>query len=230
MKDQKNQKVAEKKPLTDKKLVAMCQRGSLEAFEELVSRYEAKAFNLAMRFTRCREDAEEVLQDVFSTVYRKIASFQGKSAFSSWLYRITVNAAYMKLRKRKQDTSIALEDLTPNARQLSLEGDTQFLLRSDTLAMGKELRDVIEGAIDRLPSQYRAVFILRDVDGLSNQEVGRILELSVPAVKSRLHRSRIMLRRRLHKYYSEFTGRRIPMPPRLGQRDLMMDGVTDYAQ
>lgn len=193
--------------VTDKELIEQFKNGSIDAFEEIVSRYETKAYNLAMRFTRNQEDAEEVLQDVFSTIYRKIDSFQGKSAFSSWLYRIIVNAAFMKLRKRKQHKTVSLEDLSPTVKQQCLDGDGVFRTRSDNLSVNRELRDVLQNAINRLPEQYRAVFVLRDVDGLSNQEVGEILELSVPAVKSRLHRSRLMLRKKLQRYYDEYVGK-----------------------
>jgi RNA polymerase sigma-70 factor (ECF subfamily) len=197
------------KRVTDTDLVKQCQKGSIEAFEELVSRYEAKAHNLAMRFLRNEEDTEEVLQDVFTTVYRKIDSFQGKSAFSSWLYRITVNAAFMKLRKRKQQPTVSIEDLSPAVRQNCLDGNDTAHERSDNISMSRELRDVIQGAINRLPEEYRAVFVLRDVDGLSNTEVGEILGLSIPAVKSRLHRSRLMLRKKLVRLYQEYQGKNI---------------------
>lgn len=194
------------KKVSDSELVEQFKNGSIDAFEELVSRYEAKVFNLAMRFTRNQEDAEEVLQDVFTTLYKKVAGFQGKSAFSSWIYRIIVNAAFMKLRKRKQNHTISIEDLAPSVKQSCLDQDHAFASRSDTLSINRELREALEGAINRLPEQYRAVFILRDVDGLSNQEVGEILELSIPAVKSRLHRSRLMLRKKLSRYYTDYTG------------------------
>lgn len=194
------------KKIADTTLVEEFKAGSLEAFEEIVRRYESKVFNMAMRFTRNQEDAEEVLQDVFTTIYKKMDGFQGKSAFSSWLYRIVVNAAFMKLRKRKQNQTISIEDLAPAVRQYCLDCDAMVGSRSDSLSVSKELRDTIQGAINRLPEQYRAVFVLRDVDGLSNQEVGEILDLSIPAVKSRLHRSRLMLRRKLQRYYTEYVG------------------------
>ncbi|MBN8550223.1 MAG: sigma-70 family RNA polymerase sigma factor [Deltaproteobacteria bacterium] len=196
------------KKVADVELIERFRKGSIEAYEELVSRYEAKVYNLAMRFTRNQEDAEEVLNDVFTTIYQKVEGFQGKSAFSSWLYRIIVNAAFMKLRKRRQNNTIAIEDLSPGVRQNSIERDTNIGSRSDLLSMNRELRETLESAINRLPDQYRAVFVLRDVDGLSNQEVGEILELSIPAVKSRLHRSRLMLRKKLQRYYDDFTGKR----------------------
>lgn len=196
------------KRIPDTVLIEQFREGSMDAYEELVGRYESKVYNLAMRFTRNQEDAEEVLQDVFTTIYQKLEGFQGKSAFSSWLYRIIVNAAFMKLRKRRQNNTISIEDLSPAVRQVCIERDPAAGNRSDLLSMNKELRETLEGAINRLPAQYRAVFVLRDVDGLSNQEVGEILDLSIPAVKSRLHRSRLMLRKKLQRYYDDFTGKR----------------------
>jgi RNA polymerase sigma-70 factor, ECF subfamily len=201
------------KKIPDTALVEQIRNGSMEAFEELIARYEAKVFNLAMRFTRNQEDAEEVLQDVFATIYKKLDGFQGKSAFSSWMYRIIVNAAFMKLRKRKQNNTISIEDLSPVVKQVCLDKEQVYGNRSDSMSVNRELRDVIQYAIDRLPEQYRAVFVLRDVDGLSNQEVGEILQLSVPAVKSRLHRSRLMLRKKLQRYYDDYTGVKMMVKP-----------------
>lgn len=196
-----------KDEISDKQLVADFLAGSVESYEQLMQRYETNVYNLAMRLTRNPEDAEEVLNDVFITVYRKIDSFQGKSAFSSWLYRVTVNSAYMKLRKRKQKQTISLEDLAPAVRAAHLEDDRGCTRRSDEVIMNNELRTVLQKSINKLPDQYRAVFILRDVDGLSNQEVAEVLNLSIPAVKSRLHRSRLMLRRKLRVYFEDtFSG------------------------
>ncbi len=200
------------KKVSDASLVEEVRAGSMEAFEELISRYESKVYNLAMRFCRNQEDAEEVVQDVFATIYSKLDGFRGQSQFSSWMYRIIVNAAFMKLRKRKQQHTISIEDLAPQIRQACLEQDNPILHRSDTITQNNELRQILDQAINRLPAQYRAVFVLRDVDGLSNQEVSEILDLSIPAVKSRLHRSRLMLRRKLARYYLEFTGLK-ELPP-----------------
>lgn len=197
MKDQK---------ISDVGLVNKFKDGNIAAFEEIISRYEAKVMNLALRFTRNQEDAEEVMQDVFTTVYRKIEGFRGQSAFSSWLYRIVVNAAFMKLRKKKQSQTISMEDLAPAVKQYCIERDNLATAHSHGIAVTRELQEVLQRAIDKLPDQYRAVFVLRDVDGLSNQETGEILDLSIPAVKSRLHRSRLMLRKKLQRYYEDFTG------------------------
>jgi RNA polymerase sigma-70 factor (ECF subfamily) len=112
----------------------------------------------------------------------------------------------MKLRKKKQNQAISMEDLAPAVKQYCMERDEASSPHSHNMAVTRELQEVLQKAIDRLPDQYRAVFVLRDVDGLSNQETGQILDLSIPAVKSRLHRSRIMLRKKLQRYYEDFTG------------------------
>ena len=188
----------------DMEIIERFTKGDLDAFQELVSKYEAKVFNLAMRYTRNREDSEEVLQDVFVTVYKKVRGFEGKAAFSSWLYRVTVNAACMKLRKRKQDRTIAVEDLTMPMHNRWLDEDESLQYQSDAETVSGELRSVLQSAISRLPEEYRVVFVLRDVDGLANKEVAEILDLTVAAVKSRLHRARLMLRKKLQYYYDDY--------------------------
>lgn len=193
--------------ISDTDLIEKFTKGCEASFEQLVRRYETKVHSLAMRLTRNTEDAEEVLQDVFVTVYRKISGFEGKAKFSSWLYRITVNAAFMKLRKRRQDQTVSLDDVLPQIAKQTALGQHQnaFTTPCDTIAIGHELKAALECAIAKLPGEYQAVFVLRDVDGLSNKEVGEILDLSIPAVKSRLHRSRLMLRKRLRKFYDDFS-------------------------
>jgi RNA polymerase sigma-70 factor (ECF subfamily) len=194
--------------LSDTALIEQFVSGSEASFEEIVRRYETKVYNLAMRLTRNPEDAEEVLQDVFITIYRKIGGFEGKAKFSSWLYRITVNAAFMKLRKRRQDQTVPLEEMLPHFHtHSSLAPQNLFTAPGDSLAINNEIRIALESAIGRLPEDYRAVFVLRDIDGLSNKEVGDILSLSIPAVKSRLHRSRLMLRKRLRRFYEDYSSR-----------------------
>jgi RNA polymerase sigma-70 factor (ECF subfamily) len=193
------------KKKSDLELIEDFRKGDQSSFEELITRYSNKVHSLASRLTRNAEDAEEVLQDVFVTVYRKLSKFEGKSTFSSWLYRVTVNASFMKLRRRKHDNNISVEEVLPQilngalARQASAMGG-----EGDKVTAQHQLSEALEDAISRLPDEYRPVFILRDVDGLSSREVGKILNISVPAVKSRLHRSRMMLRRKLSKCYQEF--------------------------
>lgn len=191
--------------VTDKELVRQLKAGSNEAFEELVKRYAPKVFSLAARLTRNHPDTEEVLQDVFVTVHRKIDNFEGKSSFSSWLYRITVNASFMKLRKRRTDRLVLTDELPLSEQEKRGEG-SEAHLAADRITARHELSAALDSAIGELPEEYRPVFILRDIDGLTSEEVGKILKLSVPAVKSRLHRSRDMLRRKLLRFYREYVG------------------------
>jgi RNA polymerase sigma-70 factor (ECF subfamily) len=172
---------------TDEQLVAEFNSGNIMAYEELIQRYAGKAYSLAQRLTRNPEDAEEVLQDVFVTVYRN-----------------TVNASFMKLRRRKHDNNISVEEVLPQILNGALARQSNSCTEADKVTEQHQLSEALEEAIGRLPDEYRPVFILRDVDGLSSREVGKILNISVPAVKSRLHRSRMMLRRRLLKSYHEF--------------------------
>ncbi len=202
---------------TDLELIKDFQSGREGGFEELLERYSTKVFGLASRLTRNQEDAEEVLQDVFVTVYRKIGGFEGKSSFSSWLYRVAMNAALMKLRKRRQDKSLPMEDVVP-------EYENNIALKSaehteaDLVTQRNQLVSLLEAAINKLPDEYRPVFVLRDIDGLTSREVSKILKLTVPAVKSRLHRSRLMLRRRLLPLYREYAtkGNRRDREPEVG--------------
>jgi RNA polymerase sigma-70 factor (ECF subfamily) len=189
----------------DAELVAEILNGNDQAFELLMQRYVNKAYGLALRVTRNPEDAEEVLQDVFATVHRKLKFFEGKSTFSSWLYRITMNSALMKLRKRRNDRHVHLEEAVPdfdNSLRLRAHPSSE----GDVLTERQKLLSALDEAIRRLPDEYRPVFVLRDIDGLSSRQVGRMLKISIPAVKSRLHRSRLMLRRRLLPLYREVLG------------------------
>lgn len=205
---------------TDIELVAALQNGEQAAFGELLTRYTEKVNNLAIRITRNQEDAEEILQDVFVTVFKKIDRFEGKSAFSSWLYRITVNTAFMKLRKRKQTQAVSLDELGDSANE-SFSGKRSDTSDVNFISSRHELRAQLDGAIDNLPEEYKAIFILRDVDGLSNQEVGEILNISVPAVKSRLHRSRLMLRKKLQKFYDDYSTEQIFLGKNKGEASEM---------
>ncbi|MBX7139008.1 MAG: sigma-70 family RNA polymerase sigma factor [Oligoflexia bacterium] len=191
---------------TDFQLIEEFRLGQLSSFEELIGRYSEKAFNLAIRITRNQEDAEEVLQDVFVTVFRKSAGFEGKSSFSSWLYRVTMNAALMKLRRNKHTTAtINIDDVLPQINLKLVERSSEAV-DLDKIALRAQVVTVLEQAINKLPEDYRPVFLLRDVDGLTSREVSKMLGLSVPAVKSRLHRSRLMLRRKLARFFREYKG------------------------
>jgi RNA polymerase sigma-70 factor (ECF subfamily) len=189
---------------TDSELVKGVIHREESCFEELIERYGSKVLNLAMRITRNQEDAEEILQDVFITVFTKIGSFEHKAQFSSWLYRVTMNSSFMKIRARNRRRTVSLEDVEPNIRQ-NWVGNRTEMFDIDFMSSRHELRDAIQAAVADLPEDYRAIFVLRDIDGLSNEAVSQVLQLSVPAVKSRLHRSRLLMRERLKSHYAQLT-------------------------
>lgn len=187
----------------DADLVEALRREEPEAVERLVERYVDRVYRLALRITGSKEDAEEVAQDALWTAGRKINTFKGDSAFGSWLYRITANTAYMKLRSRKSKArEVALDDVLPalDERGVHFEPMDDWSRRVDEEALRGELRGVLEQAIDDLPPDYRTVLVLHDVEGLPNPEIAEALGLSLPAVKSRVHRSRLFLRKRLSQY------------------------------
>jgi RNA polymerase sigma-70 factor, ECF subfamily len=187
----------------DAELVEALRREEPDAAERLVERYGDRVYRLAMRITGSKEDAEEAAQDALWTVARKANMFKGESAFGSWIYRITANAAYQKLRTRRQRAAeIALEDVLP-----SLDGDGRHFEpmddwsnRVDEQALQGELRQVLQQAIDGLPADYRTALVLHDVEGLSNPDIAETLGISLPAVKSRVHRSRLFVRKQLADY------------------------------
>jgi len=188
---------------TDVELVKGVTAREESCFEELLDRYGSKVLNLALRITRNQEDAEEILQDVFLTVFTKVQSFEHKSQFSSWLYRVTMNASFMKIRARNRRRTVSIEDVEPMTLQ-NWVGTRTDMFDVDFMSSKHEIRDAIEAAVDKLPEEYRAIFVLRDIDGLSNEAVSNVLQLSVPAVKSRLHRARLIMRQQLKKYYDGY--------------------------
>ena len=187
----------------DKDLVEALRRGDPDASEHLVERFGDRVYRLALRITGSNEDAEEAAQDALWTAARKIGTFKGESAFGSWLYRITANAAYQKLRSRRgKGREVALDDVLP-----SLDGDgrhfepmADWSERVDERALTGELREVLERAIDGLPPDYRTALVMHDVEGLSNPDIADTLGISLPAVKSRVHRSRLFVRKQLADY------------------------------
>jgi RNA polymerase sigma-70 factor, ECF subfamily len=174
-------------------------RGDDGAIEALVARYGAWIHRVARRIVRDPRDAEEVTQDVLWTAVRKIDTFRGDAAFSSWLYRIAANAAYQRLRSRGPQPEVSLEPFLPVFDEAGrLTGPTaDWSAQLDDPAVAAEVRAAIGDAIAQLPDAYRIVFVLRDVDGVPNHEVAEMLGLSIAAVKSRLHRARLALRHQL---------------------------------
>lgn len=186
-------------PQTDAAIIARIKLGDERAFTELVKRYEQTVWGFAFKLCRDKEKAEESFQDTFINVYRKIGQFDARSKFSTWLYTIVANNCLMHRRKRKLDGLMESYDDAPDPeneavqKQLAAWDDSPI----DTM-MNKELRARMDEAIQELPEEYRVVFVLRDLEDRTAEETAKILKLSVPAVKSRLRRSRIFLRHKLH--------------------------------
>jgi len=178
------------------------------AAERLVSGYGERAYRLASRITGNGPDAEEVVQDAFWTVVRKIDTFRGESAFGSWLYRIVANAACQKVRgRRSRQHELSLDDVLPAFDEHGCHAApvADWSTRASDPALQAELRAVLTAAIDELPATYRAVLMLRDLEGRPNVEIAQALGLSVALVKTRAHRARLVLRKRLHQYMTRLT-------------------------
>ncbi len=198
----------EEKDLDDR-LVKEMKEGKLEAFDQIALLYQRKIYALAFNLTRNQMDAQDVAQEVLLSIFKKIHTFQGKSAFSSWVYRITLNASYMKLRTKKKDQFVSLDDMLPSFNNSGFQQDKllDWSDSTDSLLFSNETKEIIEKAVAQLPEKEKVVFLLRDVEGLSTEKVGEVLELSIPAVKSRLHRARLFLRKKLSGYFEEFDTR-----------------------
>jgi RNA polymerase sigma-70 factor (ECF subfamily) len=191
---------------SDEELVARAKQKDFAAFEELLDRYEDKVFRLAYRFVRNETEAKEILQDTFLSIWRKLDTFKGDAQFSSWLYRVAANAALMRLRTQRRHQEISTEELPSgyldNLGPLPPPGEN-WAKRPDEQLQSEELRRYIQAAVDALPELYRTVFLIRDVDGLSTEETAEVLGISVPTVKTRLHRARLALRDAIGDYFTK---------------------------
>ena len=191
----------------DPDLVSGAQKGDTRAFDELVRRYRDKVYRLSFKILRNEDDAAEALQDAFLSAFRGLKNFKAESTFSTWLYRITTNAALMKYRKRRDNVVSLEQSQSRNEDAEPIEVPDWTTQPVDEL-LSSELRAVMEEGKRLLDEDLRTVFILRDEEGLSNAEVAEILDLSVAAVKSRLHRARLRLRDRLSRYFADRLTRR----------------------
>jgi RNA polymerase sigma-70 factor (ECF subfamily) len=182
-------------------LVSLSREGDTAAFGELVRRYEGKIFRLAQHVTQNREDAEDVLQETFMKAYEHLDQFQGNSKFYTWIVRIAVNQALMKLRRRKTDKSVSLDEAIDTGEDTMLREIAAWDEDPEQRFSRDELGSILDTAVQSLEPPYRSVFMLRDVDELSTEETAEALGLSVPAVKSRLLRARLQLREKLTRYF-----------------------------
>lgn len=191
----------------DEALVRYAQGGDTRAFDELVRRYQDRVYRLAFKILRHEQDAAEALQDAFLSAFRGIGNFKVESTFSTWLYRIATNASLMKYRKRREG-HVSLDQSQSDREESEAMQVPDWTTQPLQDLLDSETREVMEESVDRLPEDLRTVFLLRDVEELSNAEVAEILDLTVAAVKSRLHRARIMLRDRLSRYFADKMSRR----------------------
>jgi len=186
----------------DLALVQAAQRGDKHAFAQLVKKYEQRVYNLARKMVRDPQDAEDVLQETFISVYRHLNDFQGDAAFATWLYRIATNASLMKLRARKGYAVSLDEPLeADDGENLMPREIVDWSITPEEAVLNSEVRAQMDVAVAALPETMRAVFVLRDIEGLSVQATAEVLGISVPNVKTRLHRARMMLRERLSSYF-----------------------------
>lgn len=187
---------------SDDVLIEKAQAGDSRAFSALVKRYEQTVYGFSFKVCRNKEKAEETLQDTFINVYRKLNQFNGESKFSTWLYSIVTNNCLMKHRKRKMDEEMVYLDEPPRENDESHDRLTipSWDATPAEELMKSELRSRLDEAIQKLPLDYRIVFILRDIENKTAEETAKILKLSVPAVKSRLRRARVFLREQLNDY------------------------------
>ena len=183
------------------KLVDAARGGDVGAFEQLIRRYDRNVFRIAQHITQNREDAEDVVQDAFLKAYQNLGQFQGQSKFYTWLVRIAVNEALMRLRRRRPERMVSIDEDVKTEEDSMPREIADWSPNPEQLYKQAELKEILSKTIQGLPPSFRMVFVLRDVEGLSTEETADALGLSVPAVKSRLLRARLQLRERLTKYF-----------------------------
>lgn len=185
----------------DPDLVDRIRGGDARAFEDLVSRYGDRLFGFGMRMCGEREDAQDVVQETFLQAFRSLESLKQPGALLSWLFRIASNACLMKRRKGKfePDREISLDELKPRNREEAMAEIPDVSALPEDEAARAELRRLVRDATLGLPAHYRIVLVLRDMEQMPTREVARVLDLPESAVKMRLHRARLMVRRHLER-------------------------------
>jgi len=182
-------------------LVREAKAGNYAAFEELVNRYEKKIYRLGMNITGNREDAEDVLQEAFLKAFEHLPEFREDSRFYTWIVRIAVNEALMKLRKRRTSREVPMEDSSDENGEVLVREFADWKPNPEQVYARAELEEILQGGVKALPEGFRTVFYLRDVEGLSTEETADLLNLSVSAVKARLFRARLRLREELSRIF-----------------------------
>ena len=185
--------------MEEQELIDAAKSGNRKAMAELVGNYEKTVYNFSFKICRDPDKAENTMQETFLSMVKSLHQFDGKSKLSTWLYRIVANHCLMEMRKRKHQTVSIDEDDSLYDSSYAADWDTI----PPNIVENEELKRILDEAIQKLSPEYRIVFMLRDVEGLSTEETGKITELSVPAVKSRLHRARAFLRREINKAFQK---------------------------
>lgn len=167
-----------------------------DAFARLVRSYAPRMLRVARRFLRDEEDARDAVQDAFLSAYKSLDRFEGASSVSTWLHRIVVNAALMKLRTRRRHPEEAIEELLPRFREdgHQVEPSVDWSMNAEEMVQRAQIRELVRSSIDQLPDPYRVVLLLRDIEELSTEETAEKLGITANAVKVRLHRARQALR------------------------------------
>jgi len=181
--------------MDEQQLIEAAKNGDRKAMSELVKSYEKTVYNFAFKICRDALRAENIMQETFLSMIKSLHQFDGKSKLSTWLYRIVSNHCLMEARKKKYESVSIDEDDGLYESNYAADWDSI----PANIVENNELKVILDDAIKKLSPEYRVVFLLRDVEGLSTEETGKITELSVPAVKSRLHRARAFLRKEINK-------------------------------
>jgi RNA polymerase sigma-70 factor (ECF subfamily) len=185
----------------DLSLVHATQNGDISAFEQLVKRYDRRLLRIAQSITHNAEDSQDVVQEAFLKAFRNLANFREESQFSTWLTRITVNQALMKLRKLRSIKEVSMDD------DFQADGDilprevADWAPNPEQLYWASELRDILHRALSEMRPLLRTVFVLRDIEGMSIDQTADVLNLTQVAVKARLSRARLYLRESLNRYF-----------------------------
>lgn len=181
-------------PFDESKLIQLAKTGSVAAFEQLVEAYDQKLYNMAYRMLGNREDARDMTQEAFLRAYRSLDGFREESSFSTWIFRIAKNACLDRIRKRSQVQAVSIDEPIQTE-----EGQVQRELPSDLgdpeeYAEQQELSAVVHSALQELTDEYRTAVVLRDLQGLSYNEIAEVMEVSLGTVKSRIYRGRQALK------------------------------------
>ena len=188
--------------ISDKDLIRGLREKADWAYQELISRWSDKLYQLSLRFLKRPEEAQEIVQEVLLKVVEKIDTFEGGSSLYTWLYRVTVNESLMRLRPDKGRKTVSWEDVLPKYENgIHLENFSDWVKLPDEKFEEKEFKQFVQESIEILPDDLKAAYLLKDVEQLPEDEVCKVLELTKPAMKNRVHRARLFLRKKIEERY-----------------------------